>query len=244
MSGGSYNYLYLKGAEDLMTYGGSFSDLEAMALRLAELGWAEDAAKDAFDLIAMVRPKCAPPSPTTGARPRRARMADPRPAGERGESIRAEANRRCVSEWQVRKDRGATHGRRFPSDDRTQTSFRLPAELHERLQAAAEDRDLSVNYLVNKAVEEFLPRLLPASQFRATPKSPKFNPPNREMENDVAAHDHTKITAVDHNTDPAGFMKAFLAHVRDDHGHSVDHQTPWQKVEDLHRAGHAARRTP
>lgn len=55
MSGGSYNYLYLKGAEDLMTYGGSFSNLEAMALRLAELGWAEDAAKDAFDLIAMVR---------------------------------------------------------------------------------------------------------------------------------------------------------------------------------------------
>lgn len=54
MSGGSYSYLYLKDAGDLMATS-AYNDLEAMAARLAELGWAEDAAKDAFDLIAMVR---------------------------------------------------------------------------------------------------------------------------------------------------------------------------------------------
>lgn len=96
-------------------------------------------------------------------------MADPRPPATRGwESIRAEADRRGVSEWQVRKDRGATHGPRSTSDDRVHATFRLPEALHARLQAEAEDRDLSMNFLVTKAVEDFLERLIPASEFRLT----------------------------------------------------------------------------
>jgi len=34
--------------------------------------------------------------------------------------------------------------------------------------AAAEERDVSVNWLMTKALEDFLPRLLPASEFRLT----------------------------------------------------------------------------
>lgn len=95
-------------------------------------------------------------------------MADPRPKAERGtESIRAEANRRGVSEWQVRKDRGESHGSR-PADHRSQLPLRIPEALHARLRAEAEDRDLSMNYLVTKAIEEFLDRLVPTSEFRLT----------------------------------------------------------------------------
>ena len=52
MSGGSYNYLYTKDAADLFGYAG---DLEDMANRLAGLGYAVDAAKDAYDLLAIIR---------------------------------------------------------------------------------------------------------------------------------------------------------------------------------------------
>jgi predicted transcriptional regulator len=51
---------------------------------------------------------------------------------------------------------------------RTTTAIRFPDELHERLKDAAEERDLSINFLVVKAVEEFLERLLPANEFRLT----------------------------------------------------------------------------
>jgi predicted HicB family RNase H-like nuclease len=51
---------------------------------------------------------------------------------------------------------------------RVTTALRFPADLHERLRAAAEERDLSVNYLVVKAVEEFLDRLIPADELRLT----------------------------------------------------------------------------
>lgn len=54
MSGGSYNYLCTKDAGDLVGYQGE-GDLVHMAERLAGLGYAEDAAKDAYDLLAMVR---------------------------------------------------------------------------------------------------------------------------------------------------------------------------------------------
>jgi hypothetical protein len=53
VSGGSYGYLYSKDAGDLMSYA-CHSELQAMAERIAGLGYAEDAAKDAFDLIAML----------------------------------------------------------------------------------------------------------------------------------------------------------------------------------------------
>lgn len=52
MSGGSYDYLCDKDAADLMLYEGR---LEEMANRLASMGGAEDVAKDAFDLLAVVR---------------------------------------------------------------------------------------------------------------------------------------------------------------------------------------------
>ena len=52
--------------------------------------------------------------------------------------------------------------------ERTTTAVRLPNGLLDQLKEAAYDRDLSVNDLVVKAVEEFLQRLIPADQFRLT----------------------------------------------------------------------------
>jgi predicted HicB family RNase H-like nuclease len=40
-----------------------------------------------------------------------------------------------------------------------ETAIRFPPEVHAALKKAAEERDLSMNYLVNAAVKEFLPRL-------------------------------------------------------------------------------------
>jgi predicted transcriptional regulator len=55
-----------------------------------------------------------------------------------------------------------------PAKSRTTTAIRFPDELHDRLKEAADQRDLSINFLVVKAVEDFLPRLLPADEFRLT----------------------------------------------------------------------------
>lgn len=51
---------------------------------------------------------------------------------------------------------------------RTTTAIRFPEELHDLLRTAADERDLSINYLVVKAVEDYLPRLKPASELRLT----------------------------------------------------------------------------
>lgn len=51
---------------------------------------------------------------------------------------------------------------------RTTTAIRFPDELHEQLKQAAEDRELSINFLVVKAVEDFLPRLIPVEDFTLT----------------------------------------------------------------------------
>jgi predicted transcriptional regulator len=40
--------------------------------------------------------------------------------------------------------------------------------LHERLKEAAEDHDLSANYLMVKAIEDFLRRLVPPDELRLT----------------------------------------------------------------------------
>lgn len=48
------------------------------------------------------------------------------------------------------------------------TSLRLPPELLDRLRAEAEARDLSMTYLVRKAVEEFLDRLIPVDEWKLT----------------------------------------------------------------------------
>lgn len=50
------------------------------------------------------------------------------------------------------------------SKPRTATAIRFPDELHEALVKAAEERDLSVNYLVVRAVQDYLPRLIPADE--------------------------------------------------------------------------------
>lgn len=51
---------------------------------------------------------------------------------------------------------------------RTSTAIRFPAELHEELVKAAEERGLSVNRIVVEAVKEFLPRLIPVEEWRLT----------------------------------------------------------------------------
>lgn len=45
---------------------------------------------------------------------------------------------------------------------------RFPTDLHDQLVRAAADRNLSVNWLVNAAVKDFLARLLPADEIRPT----------------------------------------------------------------------------
>jgi predicted transcriptional regulator len=54
------------------------------------------------------------------------------------------------------------------SKARTTTAIRFPDEVHQRLKEAAEERDLSINFMVVKAVEEMLDNLLPASELRLT----------------------------------------------------------------------------
>lgn len=51
---------------------------------------------------------------------------------------------------------------------RTATAIRFPEGLHDQLVQAAEERDLSVNYLVVRAVQDFLPRLVPAEELSLT----------------------------------------------------------------------------
>lgn len=51
---------------------------------------------------------------------------------------------------------------------RKSTAIRFRPDLHERLIAEAEERDVSINFLVNKAVEEFLKNLLPIHEVRWT----------------------------------------------------------------------------
>jgi predicted HicB family RNase H-like nuclease len=51
---------------------------------------------------------------------------------------------------------------------RTTTAIRFPEGLHKRLSEAAEERDLSINFMVVKAVEEMLENLVPADELRLT----------------------------------------------------------------------------
>ena len=48
------------------------------------------------------------------------------------------------------------------------TAIRFPENLHERLRLAAEERHYSINYLVVRAVEDFLERLIPADELKLT----------------------------------------------------------------------------
>lgn len=51
---------------------------------------------------------------------------------------------------------------------RTATAIRFSAETHAALVKAAEERQVSINWLVNRAVEDFLPRLVPIEEMRWT----------------------------------------------------------------------------
>lgn len=49
-----------------------------------------------------------------------------------------------------------------------ETKIRFPSSLYDKLSEAADEREVSVNYLVTKAVEEFLPRLIPVHELKVT----------------------------------------------------------------------------
>lgn len=51
---------------------------------------------------------------------------------------------------------------------RITTAIRVPEQLHGQLSEAAEERDLSVNYLVVRAIEDFMNRLIPAEELKLT----------------------------------------------------------------------------
>ncbi len=51
---------------------------------------------------------------------------------------------------------------------RMTTAIRFPEELHERLRGAADSFGLPINFLVVKAMEEFLDRMIDPSEFRLT----------------------------------------------------------------------------
>jgi predicted transcriptional regulator len=51
---------------------------------------------------------------------------------------------------------------------RTATAIRFPPELHAQLAAAAAERQVSMNFLVNRAVADFIPRLIPVDELEWT----------------------------------------------------------------------------
>lgn len=51
---------------------------------------------------------------------------------------------------------------------RTVTAIRFPEELHDKLREAAQSYGLPLNFLVIKAIEDFLDRMIPPSEFRLT----------------------------------------------------------------------------
>jgi len=52
--------------------------------------------------------------------------------------------------------------------NRSATAIRFPEDVHERLRVAAEERHFSINFLVVRAVEDFLDRLIPADELKLT----------------------------------------------------------------------------
>ena len=58
---------------------------------------------------------------------------------------------------------------RISDERRIATAVRLPESIHRRLQLAANDRDVSANLLITKAVDEYLDRL-PTADEALTPK--------------------------------------------------------------------------
>lgn len=61
----------------------------------------------------------------------------------------------------------AKAGRRSMGE-RVNTQVRLPVEMHVRLREAADERDLTVNYMITKAVARFLDDLKPVDEWKLT----------------------------------------------------------------------------
>lgn len=53
-------------------------------------------------------------------------------------------------------------------ENRITTAIRVPEGLHSELAAEADKRDVSVNFMVVRAIEDFLRRLLPADEMKLT----------------------------------------------------------------------------
>lgn len=52
----------------------------------------------------------------------------------------------------------------FAEPEKTSTGYSLPVDLHNELREAAKARGVSASYLVQKAVEDYLPRLIPVEE--------------------------------------------------------------------------------
>lgn len=59
-------------------------------------------------------------------------------------------------------------GRPRVNADRVSSGYRVSPELHDRPVTAASERDVSVNWMITKAIEEFLSRLIPVNEIRWT----------------------------------------------------------------------------
>ncbi len=53
---------------------------------------------------------------------------------------------------------------RVYEEQRVTTAIRIPKSLHDKLHEAAEQRDVSVNLLVLKAIDAYLERLVPPEE--------------------------------------------------------------------------------
>lgn len=53
----------------------------------------------------------------------------------------------------------------MPRAQRVNTAIRIHPDIYEKLKAEAEAREVSINYLVNAALKDFLPRLIPLNEF-------------------------------------------------------------------------------
>jgi predicted HicB family RNase H-like nuclease len=53
-------------------------------------------------------------------------------------------------------------------EERVATAIRIPRPLHERLKQAAEERQVAVNLLAVKALEDYVDRLIPVEDLQLT----------------------------------------------------------------------------
>jgi hypothetical protein len=57
---------------------------------------------------------------------------------------------------------------RVHDEERVATAVRVPKTLHDRVRAAAQERQVGVNFLVVRALEEYLDRLVPVDELVRT----------------------------------------------------------------------------